>query len=309
MTFNFGEVLARAWQITWKYKVLWIFGILAGCAQGGGGSSGSGVRGSGDGNNPLPQNYQQYLDQASRWLTENWWVLILAFVVMLLFILLFVFLGTIGRIGLIRGTLQAETGAEPLVFGQLFSESTPFFWRIFALGLAFGLVFFLLFFTLIISGILTAGIGFVCLAPIICLLVPIAWVANLVLEQAYVAIVKENLGIVDGWKRGWQVARENIGPILIMALILFAISFVASLIIAIPIIAIVVPAGITFALGNQQNMTPILLAGLCFVAYLPVLILVKGILATFTGSSWTLTFLRLTATPTASAPVVVEGNA
>ncbi len=29
---NFGEVLSKAWQITWKYKVLWIFGILAGCA-------------------------------------------------------------------------------------------------------------------------------------------------------------------------------------------------------------------------------------------------------------------------------------
>ena len=37
MNFNFGEVLTRAWQITWKYKVLWIFGILAGCSEGSGG--------------------------------------------------------------------------------------------------------------------------------------------------------------------------------------------------------------------------------------------------------------------------------
>ena len=35
--FNFGEVLTRAWQIIWKHKVLWIFGILASCARGGGG--------------------------------------------------------------------------------------------------------------------------------------------------------------------------------------------------------------------------------------------------------------------------------
>ena len=42
MNFNFGEVLTRAWQITWKFKVLWIFGILAGCARGGGGGSGGG---------------------------------------------------------------------------------------------------------------------------------------------------------------------------------------------------------------------------------------------------------------------------
>jgi hypothetical protein len=28
MNFDFGEVLSRAWQITWKHKVLWIIGIL-----------------------------------------------------------------------------------------------------------------------------------------------------------------------------------------------------------------------------------------------------------------------------------------
>ena len=37
---NYGEVLSRAWQIIWKYKVLWIFGILAGLGSGGGGSGG-----------------------------------------------------------------------------------------------------------------------------------------------------------------------------------------------------------------------------------------------------------------------------
>ncbi len=45
MNFNFSEVLTRAWQIIWKHKVLWIFGILAGCGQGGGGSSGGEAEG------------------------------------------------------------------------------------------------------------------------------------------------------------------------------------------------------------------------------------------------------------------------
>jgi hypothetical protein len=30
MNFDIGEVLSRAWQITWKHKVLWIIGILYG---------------------------------------------------------------------------------------------------------------------------------------------------------------------------------------------------------------------------------------------------------------------------------------
>ena len=29
---DIGSVLTRAWNITWKYKVLWLLGILAGCS-------------------------------------------------------------------------------------------------------------------------------------------------------------------------------------------------------------------------------------------------------------------------------------
>ena len=39
MTLDLGGILRRAWAITWNHKILWIFGILAGLA-GGGGSGG-----------------------------------------------------------------------------------------------------------------------------------------------------------------------------------------------------------------------------------------------------------------------------
>ena len=38
----------------------------------------------------------------------------------------------------------------------------------------------------------------------------------------------------------------------------------------------------------------LLVSGLCFVLYLPVLIVVQGILTAYMQSVWTLTFLRLT---------------
>ncbi len=28
---DFGNILTRAWQISWKHKALWLFGILAAC--------------------------------------------------------------------------------------------------------------------------------------------------------------------------------------------------------------------------------------------------------------------------------------
>ena len=70
MSFNFGEVLTRAWQIIWKHRVLWIFGILASCGRGGGGGNGgggnSGFQTQGPDINVPPQ-----LEQFFNWVAQN----------------------------------------------------------------------------------------------------------------------------------------------------------------------------------------------------------------------------------------------
>ncbi|MGZ9167228.1 MAG: hypothetical protein ACXW4U_18815, partial [Anaerolineales bacterium] len=72
MNFNFGEVLTRAWQIIWKHKVLWVFGILASCGRGGGGngggnSGGGGEGGFGNGPTDLPPQVERFFE----WIAEN----------------------------------------------------------------------------------------------------------------------------------------------------------------------------------------------------------------------------------------------
>ena len=129
MNFNFGEVLTRAWQIIWKHKVLWIFGVFAGCGRGSGGGGGGGTGGgTGPGEQPFPQ-LEQFFVQLGQWIEQNTWIVIVLILLVLVLIVLAIFLGTIGRIGLIRGTYQADMGAERLNFGELFSESMPYFWR------------------------------------------------------------------------------------------------------------------------------------------------------------------------------------
>ena len=136
MNFNFGEVLTRAWQIVWKHKILWVFGILASCGQGSGNfNSNSNIRNDSSNFNPPPQMLEW-----ARWIENNVAAFIAILVAVVCIILIITtFLSTIGRIGLIRGAAQAEGGAENLVFGQLFSESMPYFWRSFGLGLLVGL--------------------------------------------------------------------------------------------------------------------------------------------------------------------------
>jgi len=49
--------------------------------------------------------------------------------------------------------------------------------------------------------------------------------------------------------------------------------------------------------------TGVIVSGLCCLAYLPVLIVLGGIIRAYIGSAWTLTFLRLTQGPAIDEPV------
>jgi membrane-anchored glycerophosphoryl diester phosphodiesterase (GDPDase) len=303
MSFDYREVLTRAWQIIWKHKILWIFGIFAGCSRGGGGSGGGGGGGGGgsggEGYSTGPEfNHQieQFFDQAGQWIQQNWWVIVVLVIAVLVLVLISIFLGTIGRIGLIRGTFQADGGAEKLLFGILFRESFPYFWRVFGLSLIIGLIFFALFIPIVLFGVLTAGIGFLCLLPLICILVPVSWAIMTILEQANAAIVIDNLGMMEGVRRGWDICKSNVGTIIIMALILWIGSAILGLVIALPIIAIVFLAFLGLAATQGDIGTPLWIAGICFVVYLPIVIVLGGILTAYVQSAWALTYIRLSKT-------------
>jgi len=322
MNFNFGEVLTRAWQIIWKHKVLWIFGILASCGRGGGsGNSGGGGNNYSSSAPDLPPQFMEW----AQWIENNLtsFIAITVAVVCVIWIVT-VFLGTIGKIGLIRGTAQVEGGAESLIFGQLFSESTPYFWRMFGLSLILAvpllIVFAALFAGLIVFAISAsgssdaAGMGIVAMVPLMlgcfCLLIPIMFVVGMIFRQSERAIVLEELGVMPAISRGWEIFRANLGPVILMTIILGVIGFVVGLVIAIPIIIIVFPAIFAFAAGGAQNTTPLIFMGICICLYFPIALVLQGIMTAYTESAWTLTYMRLTK-PQDNEPVAppVETNA
>ena len=317
MNFNFGEVLSRAWQIIWKHKVLWIFGILASCSQGGSrfnsGNSGRG-NGVGTGTGNLPPRLQELFMNIAQHAAA--YIAVFIAVICIIWIIA-IFLGTIGKIGLIRGAWQAEGGEEHLIFGQLFSESTPYFWRMFGLSLVVGLPFLIIIGGLVAALVVTivgmsqgsnaSTVGFFGVLPIfigcVCFLALISIVIGWIVHQAERAIVLEDSPVLPALSRGWDIFRNNLAAIILMAIILGVIGFVAGIIIAIPVLVIVVPAAITFALGNSQNYTPLIFAGVCLCLYIPVSLLLNGILISYTETAWTLTYLRLTGKP-ASTDIV-----
>ena len=304
--FNFGEVLTRAWKIIWKHKVLWVFGILASFARGGGGgSAGGGNSGYQTGSGDAPFSTEQFergIQQAAQFFEQNLWIIIAGVVILVLLFFLLYAAGMMGRIGLIKGVYKVENGAERLSFGELWSESRPYFWRIFGMNFLIGLAFVLIFIPLVIFGFVTVGIGFICILPLLCILVPISWVIAVVMEQAQPAIVLENLGILDGLKRGWQIVKTNAIPIIILAIVLAVGGVMIGIIIALPLILSLLPIFIGMNTLNE-SFTLVYIALACCALYLPVIIFLNGILTAYIKSAWTLTYLRL-AKPTESAAVV-----
>ncbi|HKJ37791.1 MAG TPA: hypothetical protein VJ972_03375 [Anaerolineales bacterium] len=324
MNFDFGEILTRAWQIIWKHKILWIFGILASCGQG----SGGGNSGGGGGNSGFDTQGQNLPPQIMQWfntIEQNITSFIAAGIAIICIIwILVMFLSTIGRIGLIRGTFQAEGGAESLIFGQLFSESMPYFWRMFGLSLIIALP------VLFVVGALFAGIivfamsagsgndasmlGIVTMVPILigcmCLLVPVMFVVGMVIRQSQNAIVLEDMSLMPALSRGWDVFRANLGPIIVMAIILAIIGFVAGLIIAIPVFLIVFPAIFALIMGQGETYSPLIFMAVCMCIYIPIALVLQGILTAYTESAWTLTYMRITQPPQQDEDAaMIEANA
>jgi ABC-type maltose transport system permease subunit len=147
----------------------------------------------------------------------------------------------------------------------------------------------------VLFGIITAGAGFLCMLPLICVLVPLVWAVGIVLQQAELAIVIEDARMLEGLQRGWSVFRRNIGPMFVIWLITGVIGVAIGLVLALPMLVVVLPTIIGFATSRGDlPTTALLVSGLCFVLYLPVMLAVGGIVSAYTQSVWTLTFLRLT---------------
>jgi hypothetical protein len=302
---NYGEVLSNAWKTIWKHKVLWIFGILAGLGVGGGGGGGGGGRSgvnfsNGDNfNNPNFPFGPEAGNQVQNWLFQNWWMILVLLAFVFVLVLVFIVLSTFGRIGLARGTWLADEGQQKLSFGQLFAASSPYFWRVLLLTLLIVVLTFgftiLLLFSAVGLLVVTLGLALCLVVPLFCLLGPISWAVQIILEQAIVAIVGDNLGVIDGLKKGWGVFRSHLGESIIMGLILLVGGLIVRTIIAIPIFLALLPLiGSLFIQSQNAVGVGAIVSLVLFCIYLPIALALHGLVQAYIGSTWALTYRRLT---------------
>lgn len=313
ISLDFGNVLTRAWSIVWKNRVLWLFGILASCGRGGGGNGGGGGGGTNfDPNNPpitpdgqfvLPPELQQVFGNVDPTI-----FIITIICLALLVSVVVLIIQTLGTGGLIGGINRADT-AGSVSFGEAWSVATAKFLPLLGLTLIIFVISLAAVLLVIVPGVLlsvaTLGIGLLCFLPLICVFVIIALLFSLVVQFAQIGVVVDNLPVIDSLRRGWEVFRANLANTIILAIILGVIGFVIGLILAVPILFLVIPAvaGVAgFASDNQVLGTGgLAFALICFCLYLPVLLVLGGILQAWTTSAFTLAYKAFTR-PAAAPP-------
>ncbi len=328
MNFDFGEVLTRAWKIIWKFKVLWIFGMLSSCGSRGSNSSNYNQQSGGNFyGNEIARDFIRGVESAGRWLEQNTWAI---FALVALFIVIWfvqIALANIGRIGLIRGAYRADSNPQEIRFGELWSESLRYFWRVIGLSLTvwgpalvvlIGMAALFVFsFAAAESGgrdaeaLLFGALGLFLIA-FCCCLFPVLIFLSLYYAQAERALLLEELGVFAALKRGWEAFSANFLGLIIMGVVLFIINLVVGLAIAIPVYVTVLPLFFQLASGAVDTWTPVIVVFAILCAYSPIAWLLSGILASYVETVWTLVYARITGLPkkeTDASVLFIESNA
>jgi len=309
---NYGDTLSKAWKVIWKNKILWLFGILAGfssalsLSSGGGSSNGSSSGGSSliPNTNQFADNVSQVAFRAGSTIDNSPWIWIL--VVALIFgLVLFVslasiFIGPLGTSGVIKGTImadQADLGSAPLSLKTVWKGLKPYYWKmvlfelaVFAGKLIIGLVLAALIIGLIVF---TLGFGIFLLFPLIILIIPASLFIYLIIINSMIALIAEDLPVFKAFERGWQVTTKNLGPMIVMLLILGVGQFFATFIIILPIFASFIPIGLAFAIQDQAAMiTVIVISSLLALLMIFLGIFLVGIIRSYLLAAWTLNFKK-----------------
>jgi hypothetical protein len=304
---DIGEIIEHAAKINWKFKGLWVLGILGSCRGGMSqltSSFTSNFRGVEISESDL-WRFERFLENFD-WENFSWeninLEMILMGVIGILAVLLLLWLISfiieiLGAAGLIAGFKQADSG-ETISLGIAFNLGLSYFWRLvgiqlIVLAITLSAVLIIGIVTLAIS-IPTLGFGALCLLPLFFLLIPLFIAAGVYVNLSQIALITEDLTIRAAFARSWKIIKENIGNVILVALILLVGPWIVGAIISIPFGF----AGLPTLLGLSFFEGDFLIQGLagtmlCAVAYFPLYLLFSGILNTFTTGTWTLAYRRL----------------
>jgi hypothetical protein len=299
---DYGGTLRRAWQITWRYRILWAFGLLAGM------------------NAQFRLNLQadSMPPEAQRWLRQFFSspafipVMVGAGLFFLIVGLVFAALQALGHSALVDQVNQIEDGSLPTLRAG-WEAGKRHVWQVFLivllLGLPAGIVLLagmLPFFVPLMRDLVRHGPGAVpdpdalmtrllaCFAPACCLGVILSIGADLIRQLAVRIRVLEGWPVWQSITGGWEFLRHNLGQVGTFWLIVLGIRIGVGLVVAIPMCLLAVGMVAPFAF-LMNTAFPVAVAGLCGVAIVFWVLgtAINSVIETFFSASWTLAYREI----------------
>jgi hypothetical protein len=299
---DYGKVLSRAWEITWRWKILWILGFLASLGQGGGGTGINYTTSSSDWQDW--QGWQIDPDFAGAVLAA---IVALSCVAILIGIALWV-ASVIARGGLIAGVQQVEDEGSTS-FGRAWRVGVKRFWTLLGIGILAALPLILLGLVAVVMMVLwlvpvtsstelsswTAALGVLgigCGGLFCCGAIILSLLLGLIRTYAERAAVLEGLGWIEAFKRGWQVLKTNIGPTLVFWLVFMAIGIVIAGVVFAGVAATTLPF---IGLFTQTDVGGWIVAPICCGGLVAMVLaaLIGSLVNTFTSATWTLAYREM----------------
>lgn len=295
---NYFDILARTWRTIWNHKAILVFGLLAMLVPG--------ILGLLMGGLMLFFSFDTF-NLFERMMNNETW-LVLAWLGFLGVFVLFSFFSTgIGWTGVFKGTFEIEKGRQGITFSELWETSWPYIARVLGILFLVGLGLSLFFVVPVILGILTAGLAFLCVLPMMLILIPLSFLSQMYMSLSIASGIADDADIFSALKRAWEVTLKNFWPLVLMSLILYLVQMVAGLVISIP-------AGVAQMLFlipiMSENANPEMtfrFFGIFMMFIMPLAFLIQGAVQTYVNSAWMLVYLdRTSVSQTPETPVSVE---
>lgn len=303
---DFFAIIKRSWQITWRYKALWILGVFAGVSGCTGGSTSSG------GSNPFSEQGGGGFESMPSMpdLTSYIPVAIAAGILLILLGFVMWVLAVAARGGLVTGVNDYEETRQRRM-GELWSAGFSRFGSLFDIELLLrlplaivGIGMFIAVFIALVMPLTSSGDmpGVAALAPLcgsLAIGVPVLLIGSFILGMMHLVALRYVMlggqGAMQAAGNSWRFIRARLKDTVIMWFLNFALNMAASFVVAIPafIVGIVIAFPIIAAVssGNLSALWGIVPPLLLLIIF--TTIVYNGIWGTFTSSLWTLFFRRV----------------
>ena len=309
---DLGYVLRRAWEVTWRHKVLWFFGFLVSLGIAGrrvgigsGGRWGWPVR-------ELPPEVQRAI--ADLLSSSTFTVVIVALVLLALAVGIgLALLGALGRAALVD-QVQAAEEQGVVSLGAGWQVGRQHLWMVFLIRLVLGLPAGVV---ASIGVLPVAGTGLMivrhtrpevaipgvlampvvllaCLLPAVCVAALLSVPFGVLRRLAVRACVLEGCGVRQSIVRAWAMLREQVGPLALVWLILFGTGIGVTIVVALPL-ALVALSVVAVAL-LAVFVSPILPVALVLIGGLLIWLVgaaCNSVAETFGSAVWTLAYREL----------------